>query len=101
MVSWTLTSRPAHEVTVALVETRAIYTDISDNTPSRFPFGEVSIATDWIVRRRSASDKVEHNRTPGARDAYSSVFQGLAHHFQHVAGKLRKFIQEEHAVVRE
>ena len=39
----------------------AIYIDISDNTPSRFPFGEVIIALDWIVRRRrSASDKGRH-----------------------------------------
>src|SRR5580704_18574416 len=35
----------------------------------------------------------------GARDGHASVFERLAHHFEHVALKFRKLVEKEHAIV--
>ena len=43
----------------------------------------------------------EAERHGGAGDAERAIFQRLAEHFENVARKLREFVEEEHAVVRQ
>jgi hypothetical protein len=40
-------------------------------------------------------------RHGGARDGDGVIFERLAHHLEHVAGKLRQLVEEEKPVVRE
>jgi hypothetical protein len=39
------------------------------------------------------------DRAEGAGDRDVAVFQGLAHHFEHVGPEFRKFVKEQHPIV--
>ncbi len=54
-----------------------------------------------VHRRHQREPCREHGRPRGARDDDRAVLERLAQHFQRAAVELRRFVEEQHAVVRE
>src|SRR6266404_9788029 len=55
----------------------------------------------WIHRRSQHEARWKCHRSRRARNRYRSIFERLTHHFEHVALKLRQFVEKKHAVMRE
>src|SRR5581483_1326555 len=55
----------------------------------------------WVHGRRQHKTCGEGQRHGGTSNADGPIFQGLTHDLEHVAGKLRQFVQKQHAVMCE